>query len=285
MQHRFLCVILFALALAPKINESKKLCFDSNGSFKIAQFADHQITGNNVNDNGTAYWAQVVKPCMQTDTQWAIVFGNHDDLSVSSGTRKELLEFDTSYPLSLSQFGPDGIHGLTNYYLPLYSNCNSENPSWILYFFDSGGGTYPELVYDDQIDWFKNVSSEIKRAYGSIPSLTFLHIPSTEYENLYQQSLCFGMDDDDVSPQISPNQLLTVLTAFGNTKAVFVGHDHGNDWCCPFAGGLMVCYGRHTGYGGYGDWARGSRIIELFTDTLSVKTYVRMEDGSIIDGN
>ena len=32
-------------------------------------------------------------------------------------------------------------------------------------------------------------------------------------------------------------------------------------------------------------WARGSRIIELSTDTLSVKTYVRMEDGSIIDGN
>lgn len=44
-----------------------------------------------------------------------------------------------------------------------------------------------------------------------------------------------------------------MLTAFGNTKAVFVGHDHGNDWCCPFAGGLMVCYGRHTGYGGYGE--------------------------------
>ena len=42
MQHRFLCVILFALALAPKINESKKLCFDSNGSFKIAQFADRK---------------------------------------------------------------------------------------------------------------------------------------------------------------------------------------------------------------------------------------------------
>ena len=42
MQHHFACVILFALALAPKENESKKLCFNSNGKFKIAQFADRK---------------------------------------------------------------------------------------------------------------------------------------------------------------------------------------------------------------------------------------------------
>ena len=46
-------------------------------------------------------------------------------------------------------------------------------------------------------------------------------------------------------------ELLKVIASFGNTKAVFVGHDHGNDWCCPFSE-MLVCYGRHTGYGGYG---------------------------------
>lgn len=45
-------------------------------SFDALSISD-QITGNNVNDNGTAYWGQVVEPCVQTDTQWAIVFGNH----------------------------------------------------------------------------------------------------------------------------------------------------------------------------------------------------------------
>ena len=29
-----------------------------------------------------------------------------------------------------------------------------QSPVWVLYFLDSGGGTYPELVYDDQIEWY-----------------------------------------------------------------------------------------------------------------------------------
>jgi len=45
--------------------------------------------------------------------------------------------------------------------------------------------------------------------------------------------------------------LLTTLAATGHVRAVFVGHDHGNDWCCPH-GTMTVCFGRHTGYGGYG---------------------------------
>ena len=42
-----------------------------------------------------------------------------------------------------------------------------------------------------------------------------------------------------------------MLATYGHVLGVFVGHDHGNDWCCPHSG-MMVCYGRHTGYGGYG---------------------------------
>ena len=44
--------------------------------------------------------------------------------------------------------------------------------------------------------------------------------------------------------------LLSTLAA-GHVRGVFVGHDHGNDWCCPH-GTMIVCFGRHTGYGGYG---------------------------------
>lgn len=92
------------------------------------------------------------------------------------------------------------------------------------------------------------------------------------------------MDDDAVTPQIKPNgeipppppgvvsytcvqlwvhtqssesqfspthtALLSTLAA-GHVRGVFVGHDHGNDWCCPH-GTMIVCFGRHTGYGGYG---------------------------------
>jgi hypothetical protein len=72
----------------------------------------------------------------------------------------------------------------------------------------------------------------------------------------------------------------------------------GNAWCCAL-NRLQLCFGRHTGYGGYGDWARGSRIVRLVRSlptagapdgtagaargpgAVLVETWVRMEDGSV----
>lgn len=47
--------------------------------------------------------------------------------------------------------------------------------------------------------------------------------------------------------------------------------------------GINMCYGRHSGYGGYGDWARGGRQIMLDQQSLAtdMQSWVRMEDGSI----
>ena len=47
--------------------------------------------------------------------------------------------------------------------------------------------------------------------------------------------------------------------------------------------GLNLCFGRHSGYGGYGTWTRGSRQIVLSEATLgkSLETWIRLEDGSI----
>lgn len=43
-----------------------------------------------------------------------------------------------------------------------------------------------------------------------------------------------------------------------------------------------MCYGRHTGYGGYGNLARGGRQILLHEDNLAndTETWIRLEDGS-----
>ncbi len=39
-----------------------------------------QITGENIGNNATAYWAKVVEPCVITSTRWAVIFGNHGEL-------------------------------------------------------------------------------------------------------------------------------------------------------------------------------------------------------------
>lgn len=322
---RVLFAVWVTLVIArPAVKRDHKLVFDQNGQFKIAQFADlhfgeaentlwgpqqdvnstrvmehvllweqpnlviysgDQITGENIDNNATSYWARLLRPCLDTNTPWATVFGNHDDRSSMDGTRKDLLEFDTSFNLSHSKFGPSTVHGLTNYYLLIYPDQQATKPSWIIYILDSGGGTYPELVYPDQIQWFIDTSSHLQQIYGQIPALAYFHIPSTGYEDQYRKTLCIGMNDDDVTPQIEANGLLSVLATTGGVVWVSVGHDHGNDWCCPSLAGLTICYGRHTGYGGYGRWPRGSRMVVLKKDSMSVETYVRMENGSIIHGN
>ena len=51
-----------------------------------------------------------------------------------------------------------------------------------------------------------------------------------------------------------------------STRIYFLatGHNHGNDYCCHYRNTtLQLCFGRHSGYGGYGRWDRGSRIYEL----------------------
>jgi hypothetical protein len=77
---------------------------------------------------------------------------------------------------------------------------------------------------------------------------------------------------------------------------VFSGHDHGVDWCMKWSkdlpdnspangNGLKMCFNRHSGYGGYSDWARGGRQITIDETRLGgdniVDTWIRLEDGSV----
>ena len=67
----------------------------------------------------------------------------------------------------------------------------------------------------------------------------------------------------------------------------------GDDWCFKWdslldnmtvaGNGTFACFGRHTGYGGYGTWTRGSRQILLHENTLheEIATWVRLEDRTI----
>lgn len=89
--------------------------------------------------------------------------------------------------------------------------------------------------------------------------------------------------DDAVTPQWKESGFMKALLEAGGVRSMFVGHDHGNSWCCPYKG-IEICYNRHTGYGGYGEWTRGARVIDLDINNLgSQKNYVRLETGEVTD--
>jgi hypothetical protein len=48
---------------------------------------------------------------------------------------------------------------------------------------------------------------------------------------------------------------------------------------------INLCYGQHTGYGGYGDWIRGGRQIIATQEGLKyheVDTHIRLETGDVV---
>jgi len=225
------------------------------------------ITGENIVDNATVYWQQMLNPSIQLGYSWGTVFGNHDGISPGErGTREDLLEVDMSFEGSYTQKGPDNIHGIGNYYLPIYPYLESadEEPVSILYFFDSGGEPgEPYLIYEDQVEWYRTISRSF-RGQSNYPllSFAFFHIPLIQYSGAYNQNLCYGMREDGAGGQYRDSGLLSAFEEEDDVQAVFVGHDHGNDWCCPLQS-VELCFGRRTGYGGYGTWNQGSRIIEI----------------------
>ena len=180
--------------------------------------------------------------------------------------RISLLEHEhLTYPrLSYTAYSPPNLHGVSNYRLVL----RSSNASVALYFLDTGGGWIPEAIHDDQVEWLKS--------FDPVPSLVFMHIPPMQYGAMYSKSNCFGPAPLETSSGCpGSDTLLQTLSDIG-TIGVFVGHDHGNSWCCR-SDGMLLCYGRHSGYGGYdfGGPERGARVIDLsLRNSVTIETRV-----------
>ncbi|KAL5258139.1 hypothetical protein ACHWQZ_G012929 [Mnemiopsis leidyi] len=241
-------------------------------------FTGDTLTGNNIGSNATEYWKYVLSPCLQHDTPWAHVFGNHDDLSAEHGDRDTLMKYDQTFNLSHSVRGPRDLFGVSNYFLPIYGE-GSDRVEAVIYMLDSGGGQIEEQVTPDQITWLYHTYHVNMQEYGPVPSILTFHIPPPEFEDLFNTGQCTGYLNNTVLPLPSEGLYKTILS-LPNLHLVTTGHYHENDYCCSTENKLL-CQGRHSGYGGYSDIARGSRIIQLEKDKL--QTWIRMENRNIVD--
>lgn len=204
-----------------------------------------------------------------------------DVLYPSTTTRRSIFNYEKAMHASQSrtQAGDPALQGQSNYYIPV--TCL--NRTALVFFLDSGGGRFPQALMKEQSDWVQAVSTTYPGSY----SIIFVHIAPVEYETARINPLfkCWG---DDVTEEVTPvenGNAFDMQSLFNaGLRAVFVGHDHRNSWCCVSRTQPALCYGRHTGYGGYGTWERGSRIIRMsFADSFVVDTWLRMENGSKIE--
>jgi hypothetical protein len=178
-------------------------------------------------------------------------------------------------------------------------------------------------VDSNVVAWFKTTSSSLSHLHNkTIPSLAFVHEPP-HASKAFQTQQPGGVDpnrqpgiNDDVPlaaqadgwcPDGSSGdecdyggQDVPFMEALASTPGligVFSGHDHGITWCYRWnktiqnttvagnGNGVNLCFGQHTGYGGYGTWARGSRqvlLTEAMLETFEAETWVRLERGEVV---
>lgn len=169
------------------------------------------------------------------------------------------------------------------------------------------------------VEWFQQTNAELVNKYQKIlPSFVFVHIP-TYASHVFQQT---GVDpnrqpgiNDDIPlapqaqgwcPDSETNDgscdyggqdvpFMQAISTVPGIIGVFSGHDHGDTWCYKWdsqlpnmtvaGNGVNLCFGQHSGYGGYGNWERGARQILISKSQLGefeADTWIRLESGNVV---
>ncbi|KAH8895269.1 Metallo-dependent phosphatase [Thozetella sp. PMI_491] len=176
----------------------------------------------------------------------------------------------------------------------------------------------PDWVDQSVVDWFVAKNTELTQKYKRvIPSLGFVHIPTNASLALQEKGVDAerqpGINDDYLLAQQAQGwcedgsntsgckyggqdiPFMQAITSTPGLMAVFSGHDHGDTWCYKWdallpgmsvkGNGINLCFGQHSGYGGYGNWIRGARQVVVKEADLNnwiVDTYIRLESGDAV---
>ena len=177
----------------------------------------------------------------------------------------------------------------------------------------------PDWVDESVVDWFKKTNEDLTAEHGHvIPSLAFVHIPTNASQALQTEAkvhrhLQPGINDDYMLAQQAQGwcadgsndatclyggqdvPFMEAITSTPGLIALFSGHDHGDTWCYKWdavlpgmsveGNGVNLCFGQHSGYGGYGTWTRGSRqvlVAESMLKDFEIDTWIRLETGNVV---
>uniref|UniRef100_A0A0W0G322 Calcineurin-like phosphoesterase domain-containing protein n=1 Tax=Moniliophthora roreri TaxID=221103 RepID=A0A0W0G322_MONRR len=283
------------------------------------------ITGENTfRENSTTLIDEIVGPLNDAKVPFSSTHGNHDNNP--NITHMEEIEREQKVaPLSYTRAAPKGVGGAGgpgNYWVPVYATSEDLEPALILWFFDSRGGfspgansvAVPDWVDESVAEWISTETAAMNAAWGPAENrgaLAFVHIPPhliTDVQTNLDPVANPGLNADELDGIGSVQATFTEGNSgkddafwkalnenVKNLHAVFSGHDHGDEWCArePVRD-VIFCFGKHSGYGGYGqpEWGYGVRNV-LFSSPdpkQGVETWIRLEQGEtrariILDSN
>lgn len=288
-----------------------------NGRFKIVQFTDTHIcpqkiesqvslsliketaevekpdliviTGDVVTgEPAIKGWNMILDVLKNTQIPFVIINGNHDteqDVSYEEFSRRIVSTKNCLNRLNEHQ-------ELADMAIEIYGS-KKDCPASVLYFIDSHSNSTLKTVggyawiTNKQIAWYKEKSTRYKGLNNNlpIPSLAFFHIPLREYAEAYdkKKGAFVGLRMERECPADINSGLFCAFLEQGDVMGSFVGHDHDNDYIASHYG-VSLGYGRFSGgKTTYIDLMPGARIITLYEGEDMFTTYIRLQDGRIID--
>lgn len=297
--------------------QKKKLVFKKDGKFKIVQFTDihwkpafkeseeAMVAMNNVldaekpdlviytGDHVTGHPVRsgldvIFKPVLDRKLPFAFVFGNHDN--EFGMTLEEIYNYLKDLDGNLTNT-TEGISGVTNFTLPIYSAKNEKVAS-VIYCLDSNFDVNGvDGFYKDQVEWYTQQSTEFTRQNGGapLPSLAYFHIPLPEYQEALsdRRARFYGVRKEAVAYQKQNAGMFTAFQRGGDIMGTFSGHDHLNDFVICWKKTILLCYGRVTGsrrtsHYNLPNGSNGARVVELTEGERGFDSWIRLRTGEKI---
>lgn len=188
---------------------------------------------------------------------WTHALGNHDIGAVPVD------EFRAKSQVGL--FGHFEHEGARHYAFRFDVTAGGGKPRYSLFVFDSGFKNPLKFVSAPQLDWFQRQVHQDHQQGVDCPAIALIHIPVVEFERLRESGRFSGIYGETVCCETDAGKTFQSFNQSQRVKAIFSGHDHDNDYRGLWEG-IELVYGRVSGYSGYGDLARGGRLIELDLD-------------------
>lgn len=217
------------------------------------------ITGDlSMSPQGPILFSRLIRFMESLGIPWTFVFGNHE---TDFNSYEEYLKRIPETKHLLFKVGPKLEQGGYGNFQILFEKNGT--PFYKLYMLDSKAEIDPiEGIEDDydylsfaQVNWYE---SHVQN--DSVDSIVFMHIPLRQY--ILAENYVGTFREKRVYAQSIDTGFFDAMVFHGRSKAVFVGHDHLNDFHF-YLQGILLAYGRATGYNGYGDLEKGGRFIRI----------------------
>lgn len=313
--------IVLLASLSTATARPERLRFSDDGTFRIVQFTDTHLdaripervaeaektfaridrtirtehpdlivfTGDVVTGRPAAgMWQRLLDTLVRRGVPYCIVLGNHD--AEQDLPRTEIARLVTSAKGSLNTLAASGE--LADAELPVYGSA-TPGPAAVLYCLDSHDYSTLEGINGygwfrpEQIAWLRQSCEARTSANNGIalPGLAFFHIPLPEYVTAWRNpgNTRIGRAAEKECPGVLNPGMFAAMVESRSIVGTFAGHDHDIDYLVAEQG-IALGYGRFSGDNTtYNNLRPGVRVIVLKEGVRGFETWIREDDGRIVD--